>query len=160
MAGRPLKFQTVDELRQQIDAYFAECDKHTRPFVTKEGEVIQVPDPIPYTITGVAMALDTTRQGLLNYEERDEYYDTIKNAKLKCENYAERQLFSGKNATGPIFNLKNNYGWVDKQEVDQTIANKNGEPFTVAQLHDLDKLTVEELKQLENILSKASGNVE
>ena len=99
--GRPLKFQSVEELQKAIDKYFIDCD-------TKEK---------PYTITGLALALDTTRQGLINYENKDGYYDTIKKAKLKVEGYAEEQLFKGGNTAGVIFSLKNNYNWVDKQEI-------------------------------------------
>jgi hypothetical protein len=104
--GRPLKFKTVGEMQEKIDAYFKECDEKDKP----------------YTITGLALALDTTRDLLLDYQyNRDEFSDTIKRAKLKCENYAEMHLFKGKNGVvGAIFNLKNNYSrWVDKQEVVQ-----------------------------------------
>jgi hypothetical protein len=46
----------------------------------------------------------------LDYEDKDNYSDTVKRAKLKCENYAEMHLFNGKNGVvGAIFNLKNNY---------------------------------------------------
>ena len=34
-----------------------------------------------------------------------------------CHNFAEEHLFSGKQVAGAIFNLKNNYGWVDRQEL-------------------------------------------
>lgn len=102
-AGRPLKFKNVKELQTKIDEYFNLCDEKGKP----------------YTITGLALSLDTTRQGLMNYQERDEFNDAIKKAKLRCENYAEEQLFVGKNTAGIIFNMKNNYGWVDKQEIDQ-----------------------------------------
>lgn len=98
--GRPLKFGSVEELQRKIETYFAECDKNNRP----------------YTISGLALALDTSRRVLLDYEDKDEYCNTIKKAKLKCETYAEEQLFVGKNTAGVIFNMKNNYGWVDKQE--------------------------------------------
>jgi hypothetical protein len=103
--GRPLKFKTVEEMQGKIDAYFKECDK-------KED---------PYTITGLALALDTTRDLLLDYQDKEDYSYTIKRAKLKCENYAEKHLFKGKNGVvGAIFNLKNNYKrWVDKQEIVQ-----------------------------------------
>ncbi|WP_368658667.1 terminase small subunit [Metabacillus halosaccharovorans] len=107
--GRPLKFQSVEEMQEKIDAYFAECDK-------KED---------PYTITGLALALNTSRQTLLDYQDKsDEYFDTLKKAKTKCENYAEKHLFKGKNGVvGAIFNLKNNYSWVDKQEIDNKNSN-------------------------------------
>jgi len=95
--ARPLKFQSVEELQTAIDAYFAQC----------------LVDEEPLTVTGLALALDTTRQTLINYEDREEFLDAIKKAKTKVENYAEKRLFSG-NATGPIFALKN-FDWTDKQ---------------------------------------------
>jgi hypothetical protein len=136
-AGRPLKFKTVEELQTKVKEYFETCDEKGKP----------------YTITGLALSLDTTRQGLMNYQERDEFYDTIKKAKLQCENYAEEQLFVGKNTAGVIFNMKNNYGWVDKQEIEQS-----GETtHNIKHNTNLDNLSVEELMQLESILSKSTN---
>ncbi|MED4229483.1 terminase small subunit [Neobacillus cucumis] len=100
--GRPLKFQSVEEMQEAILNYFAECDKND----------------IPYTVTGLALALDTSRKVLIEYQGKDEFSNTIKRAKLMCENYAERHLFVGKSGvTGAIFSLKNNYGWVDQQVI-------------------------------------------
>jgi len=65
------------------------------------------------------MALNTTRETLMDYQERDKFSDAIKSVKLVCENYAEIQVFQGKNQAGAIFALKN-YGWKDKQEYDHT----------------------------------------
>ena len=128
--GRPLKFKSVKELQEKIDAYFAECDPHivekeVIDVVREKGKWIRdevvtrkfMTEQIPYTITGLALALGTTRDLLLDYEEKDQFSDTIKEAKNKCHNFAERKLFET-NATGPIFNLKNNYGWKDKTEQD------------------------------------------
>lgn len=98
---KPLKFKSVEELQEKIDKYFIECDSKDEP----------------YTITGLALALDTSRQCLINYENKEDYFDTIKKAKLKVESYAEKQLFKGGNTAGVIFSLKNNYNWVDKQEI-------------------------------------------
>lgn len=107
--GRPLKFKTVEEMQEKIDAYFAECDEENDP----------------YTVTGLALALGfTNRQSLINYEGKEEFVDTVKMAKLRCENFAEKTLFNGKNAGGSIFALKN-YGWVDRQEIIQTNNNSN-----------------------------------
>lgn len=105
--GRPLKFKTPEELQQKIDNYF-ESVKEPRLI----GEQLYFE---PITITGLALALDTSRETLCNYEERDEFFDAIKRAKLRCENYAEKQLYMGKSAAGPIFSLKN-FGWKDTQE--------------------------------------------
>lgn len=105
-AGRPLKFKTPEEIETKAKEYFKMCDETNRP----------------YTITGLAIALDTDRQTLINYEEREEYFDTIKKVKQIVENYAEEKLFNGSNTAGVIFNLKNNYSnWKDKQEIDANV---------------------------------------
>jgi hypothetical protein len=105
--GRPLKFKTVKELQAKIDAYFAARTEMN----------------LPFTITGLALALDTTRETLLDYEGREQFSDTVKWAKLRCQDYAEVQLFTGKNQAGAMFSLKN-FGWRDKQEVDHTTGGK------------------------------------
>jgi len=90
--AKPLKFKSVKELQKKIDAYFKACDQNKRVYVLKDGKTIQIPDPKPYTITGLALALDTTRETLCDYGEKDGYSDTIRRAKLRCENYAEESL--------------------------------------------------------------------
>lgn len=98
--GRPCKFGTIGEVADKINAYFADTPKEE------------------WTITGLALALDTTRQTLLDYEEKEEFADTIKKAKLKVENSYELDLKkSGR--TGTIFALKN-FNWKDKTETDLT----------------------------------------
>lgn len=112
--GRPPKFESVEDLEAKIDAYFEDCEKNDKPL----------------TITGLALALDTSRQTLLEYEgevegrgqNTKEFVDTIKKAKQMCENYAEAYLYSGRNVAGAIFNLKNNYGWKDKREVEHDVS--------------------------------------
>lgn len=148
--GRPLKFGSVEELQKKIDEYFESCfeevwyqDKDGRwlPKLDRNEQII-LQQVRPYTITGLAVHLDTTRDTLLDYEGRDEFSDTIKKAKSKCELFAEEQLFTKQNVTGVIFNLKNNYSrWADKQEIDNNIANKDGKPFEVRSYED-------QLKQL------------
>jgi|SRR6185312_5686174 len=98
--GRPLKFQSVEELEKKIDEFFA------------SGK--------PPLITSLALWLDTDRKVLIDYQDRPEFCNTIKKAKLRCEEYVEETLMTTRNATGAIFNLKNNYGWVDKTEQDIT----------------------------------------
>ena len=99
MTGRPLKFATPEEMQKQIDAYFKDCQEND----------------IPLTITGLALALDTDRQTLINYEKRDAYFDTVKRAKMKIENAYELRLIKSGRA-GDIFALKN-FGWTDKQDL-------------------------------------------
>ena len=101
--GRPPKYKDVKQVQEIIDRYFAECDENDEY----------------YTMTGLAMALDMTRKGLVEYSEKEEFGNTIKKAKQRVEKQNEALLMSGKNVAGVIFNLKNNWGWVDKQEIEQ-----------------------------------------
>lgn len=112
--GRPLKFKNVEELQNAIDAYFLSCEDPERP-----GFYIK-----PLTITSLAVHLDTTRDLLLDYQEKDEFSDTIKKAKQFIHAWTEEQLYRNTQVTGVIFNLKNNYGWKDKTEQDITSAGK------------------------------------
>ena len=98
--GRPPKYTEVEEMQKKIDKYFIECDLNKKP----------------YTITGLGLALDMSRQDLINYSKKEKFFDTIKKAKMRVENYLEERLINDSSATGIIFNLKNNYGWKDKQE--------------------------------------------
>lgn len=140
--GRPLKFASAEELQNRIDEYFADCDPHTEQKlvengVNSKGATVWVTREVmteqkPYTITGLALALDTTRDTLIDYESgryddkdkeaevNEKFSDTIKRAKLKCQNFTEAFLYTGKAPAGPIFSLKNNYGWQDRQEYDHT----------------------------------------
>ena len=147
-AGRPLKFESVEELQSRIDAYFNDCDPHMEELPVweekrnEEGKLIKdeygyneivliirkrKTEQKPYTITGLALALGTSRQCLVDYEDREEFFDTIKAAKLRCEQYAEKALFSA-SPTGSIFNLKNNYGWKEKTETDINAKVERVEP--------------------------------
>lgn len=98
--GRPKKYNSVEEMQQKIDKYFKDCEKKNEP----------------YTITGLCVALDICRDTLSEYIKNKEFSDTIKKAKLKVENYLEKRLITDNSTTGIIFNLKNNFGWKDKQE--------------------------------------------
>jgi hypothetical protein len=119
--GRPLKYKNVGELQKLIDQYFESCWQEFE-IKDEDGNVVDMGrrQIRPYTITGLCLALDTTRELLLNYQDKEEYHDTITRAKMKCHNYAEEFLFTSKNPTGAMFNLKNNYGWKDKNETELT----------------------------------------
>ena len=100
--GRPLKFQSVEQLQTLIDKYFDVCDATNKP----------------YTITGLANALDTDRITLIRYQERDEFSNTIKKAKRKVEEQFEERSLQGKyNPTIAIFLMKNNFGYQDKVDL-------------------------------------------
>jgi hypothetical protein len=107
--GRPMKFESPEKLQELIDAYFKECD-----------ETNQI-----YTVVGLAMALDTDRQTLINYTNREEYFDTIKKAKQKIENQMVNRALTGVyNPTVSIFLMKNNFGYVDKTEQEVKVTER------------------------------------
>lgn len=113
MAGwRPLLFENKEILQEKIDGYFKSCYRINED--TWVNECIR-----PLTISWLAVELETSRRTLVNYEESEEFFHTIKKAKERIENWTEEQLYRNTQVTGVIFNLKNNYEWKDKSEVDQ-----------------------------------------
>ena len=94
MGARP-KYTNPEDMQAVIYEYFKDNDAPT--------------------ITGLARALDLTRQGLINYEGKPEYADTVRQAKSQVEEILERGLYG--NVAGLMFNLKNNFGWKDKTEI-------------------------------------------
>lgn len=155
--GRPLKFTSVEELDAAIDSYFQNQDPHieerlVESGLTEKGETIfskrkVMTEQKPYLVTGLAVHLGVTRQTLLNYREREQFFDSIERALGKCEAYAEGQLY-GPYARGALFNLNNNYngkyqGWSDKQSIDHTT---DGKP--IDQVQQYRALTTEELRKL------------
>ena len=143
--GRPMKFQDVDELRAMILEYFKNAAPHweeqteyidrrdpkSGKIIIEDGKVVQ--DKVvrkvktkqkPLTVTGLAVALGTSRDVLLDYEttyseKYPEFSNTIKEAKEQIKAYAEESLF-GTNTAGVIFSLKNNWGFKDKYETENT----------------------------------------
>lgn len=128
--GRPLKFKTPEEMQVEIDKYFDSCFRPVRVFIkdtnkyinlTDENEEIIKEQYKPFTMAGLAYALGMSRQALLNYSERDEFVDTITQAKQRCEIYAEERLYDRDGNRGAIFSLSNNFkGWADKQTIETT----------------------------------------
>lgn len=101
MAGRPLLFDSVESLQKQMDFYFANTPREE------------------WTITGLALALNTSRETLCNYQGRAEFFDTIKKGKDMVENAYELSLRKN-GRSGDIFGLKN-FGWKDEKAVAHTI---------------------------------------
>lgn len=123
--GRPRKYSEQEVLQTKIDEYFNMCDDKEKP----------------YTITGLCLYLDIDRVTLLRYEEKEEFCSTIKRAKNRVENYVEEMSLIGKlNPTVSIFNLKNNFNWKDKQEIETNQNIKVDNPYK--------ELSIEELKKL------------
>lgn len=107
--GRPKAFKNVEEVEKKINAYFNYCEEKEKP----------------YTMSGLAYYLEVSRQTLVNYSNKDEYFDTIKKARDRVQMQLEENALSNKaNPTFTIFNLKNNFDWKDKMEVEKTDMTK------------------------------------
>lgn len=113
-ANKPLKWPSVEELQSQLQAYFDDTPR-------KE-----------WTITGLALALNTTRSTLNDYqngilesispEDKALYTATIRKAKEMIHNQYEIDLRK-QGRSGDIFALKN-FGWTDERSVTTTSINK------------------------------------
>lgn len=111
--GRPPIFETPEEMQTAVDTFFETRKKEEKPC----------------TIMGLALALGMCRDTLHEYSKNGKFSDIVKNARNLIVDNVEDMLFSGKPAAGPIFWLKNNAGYVDKQEIAHTGA--DGKPLTV-----------------------------
>ncbi len=101
--GRPRRFTTPADLQTAVDVYFATEER--------------------ITLSGLALALDISRQTLLNYGTYDEgeYLDIIKKARERVEARYEARLIYDNQPTGVIFALKN-MDWKDKTEQDLQVT--------------------------------------
>lgn len=99
---KPRKWKTQEELIKLINEYLENTEFDE------------------YSITWLAYSLWTSRQLLTDYENREEFKEIIKEAKLIIEHSYEISL--RKNwRTWDIFALKN-FNWKDTQEIDNKIS--------------------------------------
>ncbi len=133
--GRPPKFKTPVEMQELIDVYFASLEVPAYkeiPSYTK-----------PALVTGLALALGfCDRQSMYDYEKKEEFSCTIKEARTRVEASYEEYLFS-KSSTGAIFGLKN-MGWSDKQEVQHSGEIKNTGVTRLVTKDTLESMTKED----------------
>ena len=129
--GRPPKYKTKEEMQEKIDKYFESCYKPVRIFIKDANKYITLTDEKgevikeqyrPFTVTGLADALDMSRETLLRYGEDEEFSDTITRAKRKCELYAEERLYDKDGNRGAMFSLSNNFkDWKEKQSIEANV---------------------------------------
>lgn len=110
-SGRPWRYSSKAKLESDINAYFDKCDKEKKP----------------YTMTGLANALDLDRETVRNYRKDELFGSAIARAKGRVEQQWEEMLPYAK-GSGVQFNLKNNWGWKDRSE--QEITGAGGAPLT------------------------------
>lgn len=119
--GGPRKFKSVELLQEAIDAYFRYYDEYDKP----------------YTVGGLALALGYSSRSELTTAESfgDDYSRAIKRAKFRIQESWERRLGSP-SATGTIFWLKNNAGYIDESTLHANIDERS-EASIDARLRDI-----------------------
>lgn len=120
--GRPPKFERPSDMADAIQKYLNSC---FRPMINGFGQPVK--DPItgkivfqqykPYTISGMAAALNMSRETLLQYGKDERFAEIVERAKRFVEQSTEEILLSGQSQKGAAFSLKNNFGWRDTSEV-------------------------------------------
>ena len=112
-AGRPNKISSPEELYLAIEEYKKYCDKNKEPF----------------TIVGLALHMDIRKETLIEYSKKEGFSNPYKKAMNIAENHLVKYSLTGKyNPTVSIFMLKNNHGYKDKQEIDNTSSDGSMTP--------------------------------
>ena len=97
-------FETPEALLKAFKKYVANCEKKNKPL----------------TISGFCNYIDSYKNLVNEYSKKDAFSGTIKKIYSLVENdLEERALTNSVNPSVAIFSLKNNFGWKDKQEVEQ-----------------------------------------
>jgi hypothetical protein len=110
--GKPALFDNCLDLDAMCQLYFDDADAKG----------------FPYTVPDLALFLGFSgRQALYDYEHvnknKHDYAYTIKRAKSRIEAQRVRSLIEGKgHPAGRIFDLKNNFGYKDKQDIETNVT--------------------------------------
>lgn len=109
-ATKTALYQDPAVLEQAIEDYFTQCEDKQQP-------------PM---VTGLSLFLGFTgRQSLFDYlhrPSRSPFADSIKRAKSRIEDYRLGAMLTNKNnVIAGIFDLKNSFGYVDKQVTESDV---------------------------------------
>jgi len=117
--GRPMKYNTREDLEKAIDNYFDKCKLNKKTIITKDG-ILDVISPKVPTIAGLAYAIGVDRQTVYNYEKNQEYFDIIKRARDYILAEIESAAINDDVNNGPVIFVMKNYGYSDKQEIEHS----------------------------------------
>ena len=127
--GRPKKY-TKKTLEAAIERYFRSISRTVpateasgKEIYNDDGEAILLTQYVrPPSISSLCLYLGIDRSTWGNYcdaELHPEFRAVTSQTKARIEAYLEEQLLTReKSVQGIIFNLQNNYGWRQKQEVE------------------------------------------
>ena len=132
--GRPRKSDswTADLLNERAREYFDKCDSRIRMVATKEG-LVPEDHPDPYSIEGLCVDLDITRDDVKAWRKRpDPLGDRARKIHLRITaNRVSGALDGTQNSAFAQFMLKNNDpdDYRDRVEVENSVSESTADLF-------------------------------
>jgi len=127
--GRPPIYTNPEEMESKAEEYFSKCDTGEEiEVLAKNGTVVKITKKIPYTVPGLSHHLGfATRKGVFDYKQKGEFRNTITRALQRIERQRNEKALTGEQEPRfAQFDLKNNFGWKDQQNVQVDAEIKHG----------------------------------
>jgi hypothetical protein len=130
LVGAPRKYETAEALSKAVNEYFRSIcyygtvkDETGKPITNLDGEPVEtVFYAIAPTIPAMCLKLGITPRTWRNYcdeKKHPEFNEVTSMAMAVIEAWlAGESVTREKNLQGIIFNLKNNYGWTERVEIE------------------------------------------
>lgn len=121
-------YKSGEDLQKKVDEYFHNLKENTKEVMSASGAIKSIADPLIPTLEDFASFLGfRTVKSLQHYGSAtgyEEFHDIIETARGKILGLKTIGLVNGKGSTsGLIFDLVNNHGYKNKQEIESD--NKN-----------------------------------
>jgi len=125
--GRRATYSNPDDMQAVIYQYFEGCKSNGGDRDKESWKESEITNDIHPSILGLCLALGIGRNTLIDYGEKEEFSNTVEQAKLEIESYNVQRLYDSQVA-GVKFVLINGFNWKDKQEVEHTgdMSNNGG----------------------------------
>jgi len=112
-----------------MDEYFKHCDTgEEQEVIAKNGTVVKITKKIPYTVPGLVYHLGFGDSSALDeYKVKPSFNGTITRAWKRIERQRNEKALTGEQEPRfAQFDLKNNFGWKDQQNVQVDAEIKHG----------------------------------
>ncbi|WP_343668713.1 terminase small subunit [Chitinophaga sp.] len=120
-AGRPMKFSEPAEIQNAWEEFKVKCDNNIK-YEVSAGKVLQVPAPRIYTLGSFQVYIGISRESWGDYKTYPEFSDTINAIEAEVLARKADALVNAEGSTqGLKFDLMANYGWQEKQAIEQKV---------------------------------------
>lgn len=151
--GRPRIYETAEQLRAAVERYFASItyerevivrrqeigeDERGRPIVKETPEILTDGKGKPVmetvwleepSIAGLRLYIGVSKSTWAGYADDEKLAPVATAARERVEARLVELLNTRNSTHGVEFNLKNNYGWKDKQEITRTNVDMTMEEY-------------------------------